>query len=488
MLSESLLQKAGIMVINQIGLDFPRNKWNDLERGILSAARELGKGETDQDISDWLSNGLLNRGDLEILINYLTVGETFFFREKPGLDAFKNHIIPGIINERQGKEQYLRIWSAGCCTGEEPYTLAILLSEIIPDITKWNISLLATDTNATFLNKAQAGVYSAWSFRETDPNVREKYFTPAGKNWEIVPRIKKMVTFSLLNLATDKYPSIQSNTNAMDVIFCRNVLMYFTPNQIKLTGKLFFQSLTEKGWFIPSSVELNDTFFTDFTSLKVENGIFYRKLPKSDIMKAIPVINKIVPKYPAKKKPAIQTDSRQNLNPQEKTVDLKLTPDQQFSILEITRLYNKGAYQQCIEDCLSVLKKTTSELKVLTLLIKSYANLGKLGEALEYGDKLLEINNAGADSFYLYATILMEKNEQERAETALKKALYLDPHHILSHLLHGNIAKRKGDHRIAQKHFKNVKDLLSTFNDEDIVPGSEGLTAGRLKELKELLS
>lgn len=488
MLSESLLQKAGIMVVSQLGLDFPQNKWKDLERGILSAARELGKGDTEQNISDWLSNGFFNPGDLEVLINYLTVGETFFFREKPGLDAFKHHIIPDIVHERQGKEQYLRIWSAGCCTGEEPYTLAILLTEIIPDITRWNISLLATDTNPTFLSKAQAGVYSAWSFRETDPTVREKYFIPADKNWEIVPQIRNMVTFSLLNLATDDYPSIKSNTHAMDVIFCRNVLMYFTPNQIKLTGKRFFQSLNEKGWFIPGSVELNDACFDDFTSLKVENGIFYRKLPKVEMMRAIPVIDNNIAKHPAKKQPARQTDFKQNLKQKEKTVNLKSSTDHQFSIPEITQLYNKGAYRQCIENCLSALKKATSDSNVITLLIKSYANLGKLEEALEWGDKLLEMNNAGAESFYLYATILMEKNEQERAETALKRALYHDPHHILSHLLQGNIAKRKGDHRIAQKHFKNAKDLLAAFNDEDIVPGSEGLTAGRLKELKELLS
>ena len=225
MFSDATLQNASLMVASHLGLHFPRNRWSDLERAVRMAARELGVNETDQGISGWLSGDPMTSRELEVISNYLTVGETYFFREKPGLDAFQKHIIPEIIRERQGKEQYLRIWSAGCCTGEEPYTLAIILKETIPDLNNWKVTLLATDTNSHFLSKAKEGIYGSWSFRETSPPAKSRYFLPAGRDWEIIPEIQKMVTFSSLNLAKDEYPSALNNTHAMDVIFCRNVLM-----------------------------------------------------------------------------------------------------------------------------------------------------------------------------------------------------------------------------------------------------------------------
>ncbi|MEI7499866.1 MAG: CheR family methyltransferase [Bacteroidota bacterium] len=485
MLPDSILNETSLMVARRLGLDFPQNRWNDLERGILLTARELGLKETIHGISEWLSANYLNSRELEILFTYLTVGETYFFREKPGLDAFQKYIIPEIVRDRIGKEQFLRIWSAGCCTGEEPFTLAILLKEIIPNINKWNITLLATDANTNFLKKAKKGIFSSWSFREIPKSVKNQYFLPAGKNWEVIPEIKKMVTFSSLNLAEDEYPSMLTNTNAMDVIFCRNVLMYFTPEQIKLVGQRFYKSLTDKGWFIPSSVELNDDYFSEFASQSVEKGIFYRKIPKTKVKLTSAVLNHPAPKLPISKKHSIL--------PKSKAKSIQITQAAIFSTEnpsstnEVKTLYEKGLYQQCTEQCILMLSTTPSDIPVLTFLAKSFANMGKLDEARHWGEKLISTDRTGADSYYLYATILVEKNEPETAESTLKRALYLDPHHLLSHFLMGTIANRQGRKQVAVKHFKNVKELLSGMHENEVVPGSEGMTVGRINELIEIL-
>ena len=164
------------------------------------------------------------------MASYLTIGETYFFRVEPDFNALENHILPELIHLRKDTGKYLRIWSAASSTGEEPYSLAILVRKLIPDIKDWNITILATDINTRSLAKAEKGIYGNWSFRNNPEWLKKIYFTPLlDERYQINRNIKDMVSFFYLNLARDTYPSLLNNTNGMDIIFCRNVLMYFTP-------------------------------------------------------------------------------------------------------------------------------------------------------------------------------------------------------------------------------------------------------------------
>ena len=431
MISEKTLQETSLKVTNLLGLDFSASRRVDLERGIFAAAHDLGINETIPEIEEWLSKNNFTPHEIKILTQKLTVGETYFFREKASLEVFQKKIIPIILQERRGKEQYLRIWSAGCCSGEEPYTLAILLSEMIPDLENWNITILATDINHQFLKKAQTGIFSQWSFRETPQNIKQRYFTPNGNDWEIIPEIKNMVTFSLLNLAEDQYPSAQTNTFGIDVIFCRNVLMYFSPDHIKMAVQRFFHSLIDKGWLITSAVELNDDYFSPFANVPIEKGVFYRKVPKTKPHINHAASGSLNEKRIKLNKHADLTKTKKKSSPVHRN---PLVFNESPSIgKEISDLFDKGLYQQCADKCLTTINKEVSDPNILIFLIKSLANIGKLTEAREFGEKLLAQNRMTADSFYLLATILIEENEMEMAESMLKRALYLDPHHLLSH-------------------------------------------------------
>lgn len=121
--------------------------------------------------------------------------------------------------------------------------------------------------------------------------------------------------------------------------------------------------------------------------------------------------------------------------------------------------------------------------ELLFLLIRSYANLGKLQQAKEWSEKLIALDKTKAGVHYLHAVILHEMDFKEEAEEALRKALYLDPGHILSHFLTGNISAKLGKNSKARKHFMNVKELLSAYKDDDVLPESEGMTAGRIREI-----
>lgn len=260
-----------------MGLRFPKERWRDLERGIRSAAPEFGFKDTPSCIH-WLLSAPLTKSQIEILASHLTIGETYFFRDKKVFEILEQHILPEFLRLRQASEKRLRIWSAGCCTGEEPYSIAILLSQIIPEWKDWNITILATDINPCFFQKASGGVYNEWSFRETPLWIKERYFERREDGcFEILPFIRKMVTFSYLNLAEDTYPSPFNNTNAMDLIFCRNVLMYFDTEHEKNVIQNLYRSLVEGGWLIVSPSETSHLLFSQFVTVNFPEVVIYKK-------------------------------------------------------------------------------------------------------------------------------------------------------------------------------------------------------------------
>ncbi|HLO25677.1 MAG TPA: protein-glutamate O-methyltransferase CheR, partial [Geobacteraceae bacterium] len=276
-ISDQLLAKCSDFITTRFGLHFPKKRWRDLERGILCAAGELGFTDT-ADCIRWLISAELTRDQLDTLAGCLTIGETYFFRERNSFDALEKDILPALLSSRRGKDQRLRIWSAGCSTGEEPYSIAIMLHRMIADLPKWNITILATDINPASLRKAGRGEYGDWSFRGVPDGIKAKYFTSTQEGkFAISDVIKKMVTFAPLNLAEDPYPSLVNNTNALDLILCRNVLMYFSSRQMKTVLGKFYHSLVTGGWLVVSPCETSHTLFSEYASVPFHNVLFYRK-------------------------------------------------------------------------------------------------------------------------------------------------------------------------------------------------------------------
>jgi chemotaxis protein methyltransferase CheR len=215
---------------------------------------------------------------MAILASHLTVGETYFFRDKHAFALLEGEILPALVRARRGSVRCLSLWSAGCATGEEPYSIAIALRNVIPEVRDWDVALLATDINARFLQRASEGVYSQWSFRDTPRWIRERYFTgQSGGRWAILPEIKRMVRFAQLNLLDEGYPSPLTNTAAVDVIFCRNVLMYLASEQAKKVVQNLYRALADGGWLIVSPSETSHMLSAQFLTVGIAGGIFYKK-------------------------------------------------------------------------------------------------------------------------------------------------------------------------------------------------------------------
>ncbi|HWP47218.1 MAG TPA: CheR family methyltransferase [Candidatus Limnocylindrales bacterium] len=521
-LSDDLLSQFSEFISSQLGLYFPKERWNDLERGISSASREFGFEDVGLCIQ-WLMSSPPTRDQIEILAVHLTIGETYFFREKKSFEILEEYILPELIRSRRGINQSLRIWSAGCCTGEEPYSIAILLSKVLPDWQDWHITILATDINPRFLKKASEGIYSEWSFRDTPLWIKEKYFRQKKKNqFEILPDIKKRVTFFYLNLAEGGYPSPLNNIHTLDIIFCRNVLIYFAPEEAKKVIRNLYLSLEEGGWLVTGSGEVSRTLFSQFTSVHFPNAILYRKMSGrllySDEFSCLTGITEIIPADGAQVKAwfnfidgttsaALGDQSAgKNRLPHQGTKETRTTPDEEPGFPEripmkqpakipptgdlygeALILYEQGCYAEAAEKVLSLFSQGQKELnlqeKAAALLAKVYANQGKLQEALSWCKKAIAINKLNPGYHYLLGLILQEQGQMEEAMVALKRALYLDQNFVLAHFVLGNLTQQQGRFKESARYFENTLRLLQGYQEGDVLPESEGMTAGKLSEL-----
>jgi chemotaxis protein methyltransferase CheR len=235
------------LIYQAAGIFQPDNKLRLLEDRCGRRMQEL-KVKTLREYMDRLTHPPAAREEMVKLLNEVTIGETCFFRNQPQLDALKSIVWPRIINARSGiPVKKLRIWSAGCSTGEEPYTLAIMLLEESGGMFKgWTFEIQATDLNERSVEHCKAALYGDYSVRNVSPYFRQKYFTPAGDKLQLSAAARSLVTFSRLNLLDDARMLFMKG---MDLIFCANVLIYFDLNSKRRVIQHFYSNLQPHGYF-----------------------------------------------------------------------------------------------------------------------------------------------------------------------------------------------------------------------------------------------
>src|SRR5665648_13549 len=451
-----LLSDLSEYISKNMGLYFPQARWDVLFTRMADIAKDFDFQDTEEFIK-WLMSVPATRTTIEMVAKHLTISEIYFFREPHLFEALISDILPDLIRKREKSSRQIRIWSAGCATGEEPYTIAIILEEMIPDLENWHVNILATDINSASLVKAVDGLYGEWAFRNAPQGFKEKNFTLIKKGeYAIDPKIKKNITFKYLNLVDDVYPSLINNTNAMDIIFCRNVLMYFTQERIKTIGKHFYDSLVENGCLIVGSSELSNQLFPQFTCVNFPGAAVFKKESKKASLKIKPDFKiEPIPFEPAK----INTEKSQDSS------------------------FRQPVSDQIIKAATIIREAVQDNQPDKIIDIRSLANLGKLDEALSACESMIKTNKLDLENYYLYANILQEQNRVPEAIAAFKRVLYLDQNYVLAHFSLGNLEFRSGNPVSAKKHFKIVLQLLNGYSTEDILIEPEMLTAGRLNEI-----
>jgi chemotaxis protein methyltransferase CheR len=304
-----------------------------------------------------------------------------------------------------------------------------------------------------------------------------------------------MVQFAYLNLLDDVYPSPFTNATAMDVIFCRNVLMYLAPEQAKKVVHKLYHTLADGGWLIVSPTETSHVLFASFQTVNIPGAILYRKDAKTS-----PPLEDFLPKETPSDVASDESGSslppafgalvgsrREGVPPAPGVGEIVQEPSiaepQPILYMEALAWYQQGRYAEVVDTLSEHCSDDHANAQVIALLARAYANQGKLVEARQWCEKALAVDKLNASMHYLHATVLQEQGALDDAIRSLKRTIYLDQNFVLAHLALGTLALRLGRLKESSKHVENALALLSAYRQDDILPEADGITAGRLREI-----
>ncbi len=439
-----LLEGVSRVIERRSGLAFPPEKWPELRKGLSDASEMLGLTGA-RELAERFLSPAAPTDWTSVLLDHLTIGETYFFREPDALEGIENSILPGLVRARRDGSRSLRIWSAGCSTGEEPYTLSMLLLRTIPDIDQWDISLLATDLNTESLEKARKGVYTAWSFRGTPGWVRDGFFRQSGEHgWSVAPAVRKLVRFERLNLCTDTFPASWNSTADLDLILCRNVLMYFAPDRIEAVLRGFLAALVPGGYLVVSANELSMASFAGFERVERGKAFCFRK-PSG---KAGPSVLPSAPARIGRRRtdlPKPQADAPAPV-PSDSPRRPATAPEPGSPLAAARRCADGGRFDEAALHCRAAIERDP-------------------------------MNPAG---YYLYGVVLQEKGDSTSAAREFRRAIYIDPEFVAPYVSLGQMLHASGNRSEARRHFSNALAILERHPDGDVVRESGGTTVGAL--------
>jgi len=506
-LSDELYLLFRDLLRKRSGMFYPEHKRTDLVHGLGQAMHT-----TQQQTFATLYEAALAGGEVweAILVN-LTIGETSFLRNKPQFDALRGHVFPELF-ERQKAYRTLRIWSAGCATGEEPYSLAMLLVDLLPKIETWNISILATDLNPLFLGRAREAVYGNWSFREVPDEIRDRFFLKEQHRWRLKPEICRMVNFMRLNLVEQTYPSLVNGTCNLDMLVCRNVTIYFDEETTRKIVERFYAALAPGGWLIVGHAEPQVGIYRQFEVHNLPNTVLYRKALDSPLFifdlgrnsfnpppppPSLPAAPKAQTKplgpLPPKSKSSLwQAQAAPSANPGNANLFPPLGPKSPTDYLNppltpkidpwllIRERLAQGDKMGAEALLRSLIREEPGQIEALTLLGRLCADRGEWFSAQSYCEQALERDPLYIEAHYVLAQLYEHQGRLDEALAAYRRTIYLNRNFVPGTLGMANVWRSLGRVAEAQRGYRNVLKQLTIFAPTAGVPGLEGATAAEL--------
>jgi chemotaxis protein methyltransferase CheR len=447
----------------RLGLQFGDAKLDFLGEVLQRRSQSLNRS-TDtylENLKDDPSNS-----EIDALARELTVTETYFFRNSEQFQALAEVVLPDRIRA-QGKAKSLRFLSAGCASGEEAYSIAMVVREAVPD-PSWTVSIRAVDLHPDMLEKAKQAHYSPWALRGTSPAIVDRWFRPQGQTMILDPTLRDVVSFEHRNLARDDFELWQPA--AYDAIFCRNVIMYFSPEQARSLILRITSALAAGGYLFLGHAEtlrgLSDEFHLCHT-----HGTFYYQ-QKIGTAARWPRFEPVLPtarRVEAAALPAedwvkeIRDASNRvrGLVPVPPDVDptsLRSTaPFDLTGVLDLLRQENYAEALACVEQ---LPPESTQNPDILLLKATLLANSGALEAAADTCRRLLSVEELNAGAHYLLALCFEHSGDHDRAAKHDRIAVHLDPGFAMPRLHLGLLARRAGRQASARRELTRALNLL----------------------------
>ncbi|HTF90914.1 MAG TPA: CheR family methyltransferase [Planctomycetota bacterium] len=468
----AILERFRQLIALRLGLNFDESKLTFLDE-VLSR-RLAALALSPQAYIELLESEAAARREGSALACELTVAETYFFRHLDQFRAFEELALVERAKARSGLRT-LRVLSAGCASGEEAYSLAIVASTFLEKHRDWKVELRAVDLNPVMIKRALAGVYSPWSLRETPIEVQNRLFKPVGRDFVLDPSVRSMVAFEQCNLAVDD--PRQWQPGYFDVIFCRNVVMYFSPNQALALIARISKALAPGGYLFLGHAETLRALSHDFHLCHSHEAFYYRRKDGSQPSADARSLDAL---------PSIAPPLSTIVDPAESWVETIRKATQRIEVLvdepapvfggiasrpiatrpgppdlgRAVELLQRERFGEALALIDSLPRATSAEPEVLLLRAVLLTHAGRLAVAEEVCRELLAVDELNAGAHYLAALCREGLGDRRGAWDHDQIAAYLDPGFAMPKLHLGLLARHENNPELARRELSQAMPLL----------------------------
>ena len=504
------IERFRTSITRHFGLQYEDAKLDYLADVMRQRMQSVGRARFDS-CSAYLGHldaSLNGSAEWRALAEQLTVNETFFFRNSDNFLALAEIVLPERIRAKTPTKQ-LRILSAGCSSGDEPYSLAIMVREALPDLDTWDVKIIGLDINPAILLKATQARYSEWSLRSTSEDRRRRYFRAEGTDFVLAPEIQNMVTLEERNLVDDD--PLFWKSLACDLVFCRNVLMYFTPETARGVVRRIRQALLPGGFLFLGHAETLRGITPEFHLCHTHDTFYYQQRDACDAAaKAtwatqpgesakywLPAVVESTANWVdvishAATRIAALTDARtrsKDPNSPQLTLTLlqtqttEITPARAWDLSLVLEAVRQERFSDALQLIGSLPADSHEDPDALLLRAVLLTNHGRLKESEEVCRRLLAVDELNAGAHYLMALCCEHDGDAGRAIEHGLTAIYLDSGFAMPHLHLGILAKRAGDDATAQRELGQALILLATEDASRILLFGGGFSRDALLQL-----
>ncbi|MBF0182811.1 MAG: hypothetical protein HQM06_00275 [Magnetococcales bacterium] len=481
---DNVLEQFCRIIQSYTGLLVPDHDRPYLREKLTRRVHATRMGAEDLYLALLTADGPATEAEWRALVLELTTGESYFFRDAGQMRLLREEIFPDLLRQR-AKERLLRVWSAGCSTGEEPYSLAIILQSLLPGTESWQTLIKGTDINEYALQKAREGRYSRWAFRGVSGDMVERNFMRNQSDWQVEATIRGMVQYERLNLIKEKYPDPSRGLYDLDLIVCRNVFIYFGHDAIAEIMARFAECLRPGGYVLTGHAEVQQPVSQLVASgalplqaRQFPDSVIFQRPVESEARSSAALLKSggmmptmatpVVPQRkatvlaakeerasPAMRSAGVSNTLRVTVSPAKAA---QAIPEKRLQ--EARLLFDKGQYGESIRCAEELLQVGSVAGEANLLLAKAHANLGDTRKADVHCREALRQRPFAAEPHFVLANLVHDRGDAEQTKALLKKALYLDRNHVPAYLHLAELYQEEGSTERARQMRLGALDVL----------------------------